>query len=218
MIVIDWHDLISALTHGIWAILAIPAWYLLLQQYKKPRDKLLLSIFMLSMILCYTSSFLFHATAEPWRELFRKCDYACIFILIAGTYTPIMCKYCNLWVVILAWACAFTGIFIQNYTGQAYDFMYLAMGWGLILPAYQLIKKLLNPHFFMITLGAIWYTIGAILEYKQTPCLLNGCIKHHDVFHIFVMLGTTSHYLFFLKDFKKYDRPSLHYKLQSVAS
>jgi hemolysin III len=217
-IVIDWHDVVSALTHGLWATLAIPAGLLLAHRAAHLKDKLILLVFTVSMLMCYTSSFLFHCTAEPWREYFRKWDYACIFVLIAGTYTPIVYKFSAPWMMILTWGCAFTGIFIQNYTGEAYDFMYLLMGWGLMLASPTLLRRVITPRFFSIAVGGIFYSIGAVLEWNQVPyCVVKGCVGHHEVFHLFVMLGTTFHYWFFWKDFKYNDRPAVYYKLQSLA-
>ena len=190
----------SAISHLTWAILSIPAGYYLVLHSKQ---KIPVLIFSLTIFLCYTSSTLYHASAKPWIKFFQTCDHVCIFLLIAGTYTPIVWRYCKRtrWRSnIVIWALAVGAVLLRIYTGYNTVFVYLALGWGMILASLELLTRIFHKDMILILTGGVFYTVGAILEYLKIPVVLPGVIEHHEVFHLFVMAGTTMHYWFIWKE------------------
>jgi hemolysin III len=205
--IFDWHQPISALTHLFWGLIGIPSWYYLVRDEK---NKIPLSVFMFAAELCYFSSFLYHAVSYPWIHVFALCDHICIFLLIAGTYTPIVWQFCargRVRTLCFVWGLAFLGIVLRLVTGHPHEFVYLAIGWGMILASYDLMIMLFHKDFLLIILGAVFYSVGAVLEYLAVPTIIEHWIEHHEVFHVFVMAGTSCHYLFMRRELN--DRPKI---------
>jgi hemolysin III len=192
----DFHNPVSALTHLSWALIGIPCWYYLVK-YKQ--NKVPLSVFMLTAEVCYLSSFMYHAVSYPWTHTFALCDHISIFLLIAGTYTPVLWQYCHhgrVRTLVIIWALAFIGIVLRLWTGHPHEFVYLAIGWGMVLASYDLLNRIFHKDFLLIVVGALFYTVGAILEYFKVPNIVPYWFEHHEVFHCFVMAGTSFHYWF----------------------
>lgn len=199
--ILDFHEPVSAFTHLLWAIVALPAWYYLV------KDRVIkwpLHVFMFTVVLCYLSSFLYHAYDYAFVDIFRFIDNTCIFLLMAGTYTPVVWKYCmtgKVRTLIIVWTSALAGIALRAITGKPHEFIYLAMAWGMIFASYDLLTRLLHKDFFLILLGGFFYTIGAILEYLKLPTIIPHWVEHHEIWHLFVMAGTTCHYIFMYRRF-----------------
>lgn len=197
---VDFHEPISAATHGLWALLAIPSGYFLVQHTRRKLDKIGVAIFSVTMFFCYASSFLYHAVGRPWVHAFQLCDHLSIFLLIAGTYTPIVFHFCKDYTSLYAvWTLALIGIILRLVTGHNYEFLYLAMGWGGIIFNLDLIKHLLKVDAWLILVGGVLYTVGAILEFLGIPTIVPNLIEHHEVWHVFVMSATSCHYWFLWK-------------------
>ena len=156
-----------------------------------------LLIFSISISLLYMMSGMYHGEDkinEKEKKIKRVIDHCTIYILIAGTYTPI-CLYINsinnigLITLILEWSLAFIGIiinaidFTNKYVKAISMFLYLALGWLIIFSgAFIYLTSL--PFIFILT-GGILYTVGSILY-----GIGHKNLNFHSVFHIFVLLGT----------------------------
>ena len=154
-----------------------------------------LYIFGLSMIILYAASTFYHAAKEARRRL-NIFDHAAIFVLIAGTYTPftiIVLDGVTGWVLFgLTWGFALTGIFLKLFFTGKYDklstVMYVLMGWQIVFAFKPLMNNLPSTGLDLLILGGIFYTGGAILySIKKLPF-------NHAIFHVFVVLGTISHF------------------------
>lgn len=156
-----------------------------------------LYIFGLSMIILYAASTFYHAAKEAkLRRRLNIFDHAAIFVLIAGTYTPftiIVLEGVTGWVLFgLTWGFAFTGIFLKLFFTGKYDklstVMYVLMGWQIVFAFKPLMNNLPSTGLNLLILGGIFYTVGAILySIKKLPF-------NHAIFHVFVVLGTLSHF------------------------
>jgi hemolysin III len=159
-------------------------------------------VFGISMILLYTMSSIYHGLKnEIAKKVFQVLDHCTIYILIAGTYTPVVLSALRLINAPLAWiifcaewglaalAITLTAIDIKQY--QAFSMIcYILMGWG-IMPFYSLaIQALTVPGFMLLLAGGIFYTVGAILYAigKKRKYM-------HNVFHVFVLFGSIFHLL-----------------------
>jgi hemolysin III len=209
----EWFDFrqpVSAWTHASWWFLSIPATLLLC---RLARGNLLKQIgfviFGLCIILCYGSSTLWHALKLPERDMqvFATLDYAGIFALIAGTTTPILLVVLRgTWrvgSVTATWFLAGCGIAVSMFQGevsnQVFTVLYLGMGWGMCFSYFQLTRVLRHRQMTLVLAGGLFYSIGAVLNWATWPVLLSGWVGPHEVFHLFVMAGTVSHFLFMVK-------------------
>ena len=200
----------SAITHFIAMVLAILAATPLL--LKAHRDgggmtATALAVFIASMILLYGASTIYHTLdiAPKVNKLLRKADHMMIFILIAGTYTPVcmvvLGDRTGWWLLALVWSIAILGILIKAFWITCPKWfssvLYIAMGWVCILAFGKIINALPAPAFGWLLAGGIIYTIGGIIYALKLP-LFNS--RHqgfgsHEIFHLFVMGGSFCHYV-----------------------
>lgn len=156
------------------------------------------AIYGVSMILLYTMSSLYHGLSAKSmsKKVFQVIDHCSIFLLIAGSYTPFaLCTLRNHntamgWSIFgIIWGLAILGIILNAIDLKKYKkfsmICYLAMGWCIIIKGYLLPELLTMKGFFLLLLGGIVYSIGAIFYGVGK--------KHkymHTVFHIFILLGS----------------------------
>lgn len=201
----------SALTHFIGMMLALFAAVPLLVKSTARSGltcTLALSIFMLSMVLLYGASATYHSVSvsEKVIKLFRKIDHMMIFVLIAGSYTPVCLiilggrlGYTLLGIV---WSIAAIGIMINalwiTCPKWFSSLIYISMGWVCVGVFGTLWDVLPHSAFLWLLAGGIVYTIGGVIYALKLP-IFNNRHKHfgsHEIFHLFVMGGSICHFIF----------------------
>lgn len=200
----------SAITHFIAMLGAAIATVPLLEKAAREPDQIhlmALSIFMISMILLYAASTVYHTLdiSPTINKLLRKLDHMMIFILIAGTYTPV----CMIvlgdetgWKLLaLVWGIAIAGILIKGFwiTCPKWfsSLLYIAMGWVCVLAFTRILQALPRAGFGWLLAGGLIYTAGGIIYALKLP-IFNSKHKHfgsHEIFHLFVMGGSMCHYI-----------------------
>ena len=200
-------DPISGLTHFIGAVLAVVGLILLI--YKsvdpvKPWHLVTFSVFGAGLILLYTSSTLYHwlPFSEKGIQRMRRLDHMMIFVLIAATYTPIcLIPMRGPWGWSLfgsIWGLATLGIFLKFFWLQAprwfSTMIYILMGWLIVVGIWPLIQALKLGGFMWVLIGGLFYTVGAIIYALRKPDPWPNIFGFHEIFHIFVMLGSFSHF------------------------
>lgn len=200
----------SALTHFIAMVGAIAAATPLLLRASKEPDYLhvaALSIFIISMILLYAASTIYHTlnVSDSVNKWLRKLDHMMIFILIAGTYTPIclivLGDRSGYALLALVWGIAVAGIVINllyiNCPKWFSSVIYIAMGWVCVLAFKQILQSLSGAAFGWLLAGGVIYTVGGIIYALKVP-IFNSRHKNfgsHEIFHLFVMGGSFCHYM-----------------------
>ena len=200
---------ISSITHLIGGCLSILALVLLiLKQVLGPsiNYSLFVStiIFESSMILLYFTSGIYHAISakkEKFVLYMRKLDHSMIYVLIAGSYSPfclyVLPKRTGIPVFVILWVIALVGILMKilwiNMPRILSSALYIGMGWVAIFVIKDLYINLVGPAFFLLVLGGVLYTIGGIIYAIKKPNIRNW--NFHDIFHIFIMLGSLAHFL-----------------------
>lgn len=200
----------SALTHFIAMVGAIAAATPLLLRASKEPDHLhvaALSIFIISMILLYAASTIYHTlnVSDSVNKWLRKLDHMMIFILIAGTYTPIclivLGDRSGYALLALVWGIAVAGIVINllwiNCPKCFSSVIYIAMGWVCVLAFKQILQSLSGAAFGWLLAGGVIYTVGGIIYALKVP-IFNSRHKNfgsHEIFHLFVMGGSFCHYM-----------------------
>lgn len=157
------------------------------------------AVYGVTMILLYTFSSIYHGLhTGTAKKVFQIIDHCTIFLLIAGTYTPI--SLCSLreynawlgWVIFgVVWAVAILGIVLNAIDLKKYKVFsmicYLAMGWCIIVAIRQTLEAIGLSGCTWLILGGILYTVGAVLYGFGKK------VRYfHSIFHIFVVLGTTA--------------------------
>lgn len=200
----------SALTHFIGMMMAVFASTPLLIKAAANPDKVhlvSLTIFIGSMIALYAASTTYHTLnlSEKWNQRLRKLDHMMIFILIAGTYTPIcviaLADQNGYLLCALVWAIALVGILIKalwiTCPKWFSSLLYIAMGWTCVLAFTQILNTLSPAAFGWLLAGGIIYTAGGIIYALKLP-LFNSRHRYfgsHEIFHLFVMGGSLCHFI-----------------------
>lgn len=198
---------INGLTHLIGAALSIAA-LVLLVYFAAVKGTVWhvvsFSIFGASLILLYTSSTLYHwlPLSERGVRIFRRIDHIMIFILIAGTYTPIcLVSLRGGWgwsVFGIVWGIAITGIVLKLFWLQAprwfSTLIYLLMGWLVVIAILPLIHSVPIGGIAWLAIGGIFYSVGALIYGIKRPNIIPGWFGFHEIFHLLTMAGSFSHF------------------------
>ena len=191
-------EIFSSVSHGVSALLAVAAMVLLLVFCRKdPLAVSAVSIYGGSMLMLYSVSCIYHGLAlNRAKVVFRSLDHCTIFLLIAGTYTPItlVCLGGTLgWAMFaLVWLAAVVGVTLNAVDLERFKVFsmvcYLAMGWVVVLAMKPLRENVSPAGFWCLLAGGIAYTVGAVLYGlgRKVPYM-------HSVFHLFVLAGSVLH-------------------------
>ena len=201
----------SALTHFIAMLLDLCAAVPLLVRaavHSGVKSLTAMTVFMISMVLLYAASTIYHSVNCSGRVLriFRKMDHMMIFILIAGTYTPVclltLPKPSGLMLLAAVWGIALVGIFIKGFWITCPKWfssvLYIAMGWSCLSVLGQLFSLLPLHAFLWLLAGGLIYTAGGIIYALRLPLFdaRHPMFGLHEIFHLFVMAGSLCHFVF----------------------
>lgn len=157
------------------------------------------SVFAISIFLMFLCSTLYHSMSPNSRhkEVFHILDHICIYVAIAGTYTPVALCVIGGWqgifITILQWAMVIFGIFYKSLSRRSIPALsltiYLVMGWTIVFFAPLLLRHASVPLMVYIAIGGVFYTVGAYFYAKK------GFRYHHLVWHLLINLAMVSHYI-----------------------
>ena len=200
----------SAITHFVGMLMAIFAAIPLLIQAAKERNSVYLislTVYAISMVLLYAASTTYHTfdISKKVNTILKKIDHMMIFVLIAGSYTPIcllvLDRNIGIPLLMLIWGIAIVGILIKAFwvycPKWVSSVLYIGMGWTCVLAFGQMLNGLSRAEFGWLLAGGIIYTIGGIIYALKLP-IFN--MKHknfgsHEIFHLFVMGGSACHFV-----------------------
>ena len=201
---------INTWTHFITFLLGVAGLFLLVVLSIGDMAKLItMTIYGLSVIVLYGASTAYHwvETTPNRLAILRTLDHMSIFILIAGTYTPIL--YYGLdgawkWTMLsVIWGLALLGIILKVFfIGTARTLstiLYISLGWIALIPLFKLIRSLPVAAMVFMLLGGIAYTVGGVIYATKRIKFLPGKLGFHEVFHIFVSLGSVLHFIMIAK-------------------
>lgn len=200
---------INSMSHMIGVLLSIAGLVILIMKTAEAQSvvqMLAVLIFGISLIALYSSSMIYHwvtAKAEVIRVL-RKVDHCMIYVLIAGTYTPVCLLSLKgglgIALLITVWSLAVLGIILKLVWFDAprwlYTGFYLLLGWISIFFIYPISKALPGTGLFLLILGGILYSAGAAFYAIKPQKLRVWKLGFHEVFHLFILAGSITHYLF----------------------
>jgi hemolysin III len=189
-------EIMNSLTHGIglvWAITALVLGVVFSCLYSDVWLVVASSIYGASLILLYLSSFLYHSVRKlAWKKFFLTWDHACIYVLIAGSYTPFTLGPLRGpvgWTIFgIVWALAVGGvikeIFASKRGGLVSSLIYLAMGWICITAIVPLYFNMTASGFTLLFVGGLVYSAGVVFY------LMRRMKYHHAIWHLFVLGGS----------------------------
>ena len=194
-------DYWSFWSHFIGALLSVAATVFLMLLHTKDHQWSFL-VFGLSLIALYACSSIYHYNQGPPERVqrLRKLDHSMIYVLIAGTYTPILVNCMEgsrgfIWLIAI-WGAALLGIIIKvcwlNAPRWLYTSIYLIMGWAIV---FQMGVLSVTTEFIVwMVVGGILYSAGAILYIIKRPNIFKT-FGFHEIFHIFIIFGSVSHFI-----------------------
>jgi hemolysin III len=157
------------------------------------------TVFGISLILLYSSSTLYHFFTSPrWKARFQALDHACIYLLIAGSYTPItlvtLRGAAGWWLFGTVWTLAIIGVLMKTLRKGRRDHwvstsLYLAMGWLILFAMGPLVRHLPMAGVGWLVAGGVTYTLGIVFyAWNRLPF-------NHAIWHLFVLGGSACHVL-----------------------
>ena len=201
----------SALTHFIGFMMALFGTFPMLIRaavsHVSMTGLISVSVFMLSMLMLYGASTIYHSFNLPGNgnKILKKIDHMMIFVLIAGTYTPVcVLKLPNrtgYMMLVAVWIVAAVGMILKACWATCpkwfSSIIYIAMGWICIGALPQIMEALTTQQFLWLLTGGILYTVGGVI-YALKLSVFNELHKNfgsHEIFHLFVMGGSFCHYM-----------------------
>jgi len=194
-------EIANSVSHGVGLLLALAAFPVLAISTPRRGDMtefIGATVFGLTVVLLYSTSMLFHAFPQSRaKRVFQVLDHSAIYLLIAGTYTPFTLGVLRGtwgWTLFgLVWSMAAIGILLKSLGGIRYNtlstFVYLAMGWLVVIAADIVWTLVPGWGIFWLFAGGIAYTVGAVFFLAERIRFF------HFVWHLFVIAGTTCHFI-----------------------
>jgi hemolysin III len=184
-------EIASGATHALGAALSLTGLILLLIRAETGRETAGYLVFGLAMTVLFSASTAYHfAPRGNWKRLFRLFDHLSIFVLIAGTYTPIMLYVATPWAyrtLVAVWTLAVTGMTLKTVFWDRFRItqiiFFLGMGWLAVIRIPHLLETVPAAFLWLMLAGGVSYTLGVVVyALKRIPF-------YHSVWHLFVLGG-----------------------------
>jgi hemolysin III len=191
-------EVASLLTHAVGVLFSVAALVVMIFSAGGDLLKTAAAVaFGLTLIFLYLSSTLYHCFTSPrWKAKFQVIDHACIYLLIAGSYTPItlvtLRGVSGWWLFGIVWSLAVLGVLVKSLRKGKKDHwistaLYLAMGWLIIFALGPLTRNLPASGVWWLVAGGLTYSFGIIFyAWNRLPF-------NHAIWHLFVMGGSLCH-------------------------
>ena len=194
---------LRGVSHLLGAIATLPAGYILRGKAAGSESATPLTVYLAGLFLLLGVSALYHVPmwAPRVRANLRRLDRSMIYVFVAGTYTPLVVKLgASVWGYTLhaVWAAALSGVAIAIFVSGAPRWVtalpYVVLGWGAVILMPEIYSQLGASPFWLITLGGILYTIGAISYAFKLPDPFPAVFGYHEIFHLLVVIAAALHY------------------------
>lgn len=201
----------SSLSHLLTAGVALLGYYFLYQKGRSNSSRIFaLSLYTFSLLFLFSMSGVYHLLDSAYlpHHVFQRLDHAAIWVLIAGTFTPMhMILFRGTWrwgVLILVWTIAITGltleaVFFEDVPAWMSLTFYLGLGWIGVLTSWHFRRTFGDDSIRYLWKGGLYYSIGGLLDFLNWPVIVPGVIGAHELFHVFVIIGAAYHWYFIYK-------------------
>jgi hemolysin III len=193
-------ELFNCITHGIGAVISIAGLVLLIvfsSLYGNSNHIISCTIFGIALVLLYTASTLYHGFRKPnLKYIFKILDHSCIYVLIAGTYTPFLLVTIRGfagWIMFaVLWSLTLVGVLFKIFFVHRFKIIstiaYVLLGWIIIFAIKPLFYALPAGGLVLLVCGGLAYTLGTIFyAWEKIPF-------NHAIWHLFVLTGSACHF------------------------
>ena len=191
--------------HLVCFFLAIPAGVLVIALAEGMRARVGASVYAVGLVALFGVSGFYHRGrwSPAWRLRMRRLDHATIFVMTAGTYTPVCLLVLDGWVsvvmLVAAWAAAAAGAVLAWSSGRRATVLrsalYIVLGWGILAAAPQLVTNLSTAELVLIAVGGVLFTVGAITLATHWPDPFPRVFGHHEIWHVLVVAAVVCHFV-----------------------
>ncbi len=202
------HEPVSAISHLLGAVLFLVLGFWLLRRGGKDRSRLVyLGIYAAASVLLFSMSGVYHMMVRGGvaHKVMERLDHGAIFVLIAGTCTPVHGLLFRGWLcwgpLLFVWTAAITGItlktiFFEELAEWLTLTLYLALGWFGVLAVVLLGRRHGFPFVKPLLLGGVAYSLGGALDFLRWPVVIPGVVHAHELFHLAILTGAFWHWTF----------------------
>ncbi|WP_220719944.1 PAQR family membrane homeostasis protein TrhA [Agarivorans litoreus] len=190
-------ELLNVVSHLIGLLISVVGLFMLLSKAEGLTEVVAVSIYGGSLVLLFLASSLYHAVSySAWKAGLKLFDHSAIYLLIAGTYTPILLVSFDGWLslisMIVIWTLAAFGVGFKLLTGTRFPKVslstYLAMGWLSLALAYPMYQHIAGEGLWLLAAGGVLFSVGALFYVaKHKPYT-------HAIWHVFVVAGCACHF------------------------
>lgn len=203
------HHPVRGFLHGAAAVLSVAGLIVLAVNTAGDLPRMFtMLVFGGSMVALYTTSSLYHSVPwkERWKKRMQRFDHSMIFLLVAGTYTPIAFNVLTgawKWITLaVVWSIAVFGILQKMLFPKVRNWLsitlYMVMGWFAVIPVEEMFDRLPLEAMVLLIVGGASYSLGMILLVTKRPRLFPRIFSYHEVFHVLVITGSLLHFLMIL--------------------
>lgn len=205
---LDVHGLVKPLLrgriHAAGLVAAVPAGIILVASARSAPARAGAAVFALSLIALYSASTAYHrlGRGERSQRILRRLDHSSIYLLIAGSYTPLclvaLPRSWGIFLLVLVWGAAITGVVLKlvrfDSCHRVGAVLYIAMGWAAVLATPALVRSLDTSTLALLAGGGVLYTLGAIVLATRFPNPSPRVFGYHEVWHLMVVVAGVLHY------------------------
>jgi len=191
--------------HLVCFFLALPAAAVVVGVADSPRGRAGAAVYALGLVALFGVSGSYHRGrwSDARRRLMQRLDHGTIFVMIAGSYTPLCLLALRGWVawglLITAWAGAAAGFALSFASGRgvrvARGTLYIVLGWASLAAAPQLVRHLSVAQLVLIATGGLLFTVGAIFLATRWPDPFPRVFGYHEVWHVLVVAAVVCHFV-----------------------
>ena len=193
--------------HQVVFFVSIPAGLAMVAAARTPSARVGAAVYAVSLTALFGTSAAYHRLAHSLqaRQRMRRLDHSMIFVLIAGTYTPVCLLVLDgaLRTVTLSvvWAAALVGVALKLFRHEAVltsNSLYLVMGWSVVLILPALARRLETVPLALLVAGGLFYTAGAVVLSRHRPDPFPTVFGYHEIWHALVVVASVCHYVMIL--------------------
>lgn len=191
--------------HFVCFFLAVPAAVLVVALATSARGRVGALVYAVGLVALFGVSGSYHRGrwSDARRRFMQKLDHGTIFVMIAGSYTPLCLLVLRGWVawamLVLSWAMAASGFVLaftdSRATRVARGTLYIVMGWASLVAAPQLLRHLSLAELVLIAVGGVLFTVGAVFLATRWPDPAPRIFGYHEVWHLLVVAAVVCHFV-----------------------
>lgn len=192
------------ISHQIAFFVSIATGVLLIVSTSTLNEAVAAAIFAVSITILFGVSALYHRVqwSKVAREKMRRLDHSSIYLLISGTYTPVMWltldRTLATWILSAVWCASILGVILELAVPRAPKWLaaaiYVGIGWTAIFVVPEITAELGLLPVILIALGGLFYTVGALIYAFKRPDPAPAIFGYHEIFHLLVIAGAYLHY------------------------